>query len=307
MFVSHSEIKSKHQQDDLEFTLKGLLRGSVGMLIAAPNIGKSHLALSIAIEYASSATLLGLAASDTPLKALLISTEDSEGILAERIIKKTTQLGDEIDAELDLNLSYIASSNPLVSQPSSSHSDKVEIENYVQSIAKHCKSESVSLIIVDTVSEAVGALDEVKDDKVIKLAFQKLAREANAAVLLVHHINKSEIRGDADVSMASGAGLSSIMRLTKLMLTMTINKEGKRQLSFLKCNYLNATESKPFVVDFVDSLLVNKSVMQITHGADNEELLIREAVDSIFEGRTMILHVKDDDDGDGDDDFRGYL
>ena len=45
---SLDSLMSSPESQNLSFSLKGLLKGHVGMLIAAPNVGKSHLALCIA-------------------------------------------------------------------------------------------------------------------------------------------------------------------------------------------------------------------------------------------------------------------
>ena len=55
---SLDSLMSSPASQSLSFSLKGLLRGHVGMLIAAPNVGKSHLALCIAMEHASSMSFL---------------------------------------------------------------------------------------------------------------------------------------------------------------------------------------------------------------------------------------------------------
>ena len=60
--LSLDTLMSSSESQNLSFSLKGLLKGHVGMLIAAPNVGKSHLALCIAMEHSSSMSLLGMSA-----------------------------------------------------------------------------------------------------------------------------------------------------------------------------------------------------------------------------------------------------
>ncbi|MGL5336924.1 MAG: hypothetical protein ACRC9R_12475, partial [Enterovibrio sp.] len=56
------------------------------------------------------------------------------------------------------------------------------------------------------------------------------------------------------VTMASGAGLTTLMRLSKLIIGLEQKNEGK-QVNFLKANYLKQEEKKSFNIEFNGELL----------------------------------------------------
>ncbi|WMO25695.1 helicase RepA family protein (plasmid) [Vibrio parahaemolyticus] len=247
---------------EVPFVLKGLVKASVGMLIAAPSAGKSHLALSIAMEHASSATILGLSCSETPKKVLIVSSEDGSAVLRERMTEKVKLFSSDVQTELLNNLFFLTDETPIITPPDAYADEQSATSLYVDNLVQSAIDNDVDLIIVDTVTEAVGSCDEVKHDKHIKAGFQAIARRTGASILLVHHVNKNEIRGEQEVTMASGAGLSSVMRLVKFMITIKAGKNN-RVVQFLKSNYLPQDEEREFEVDFVEGVLSRKGILSL--------------------------------------------
>lgn len=240
---------------EVPFVLKGLIKSSVGMLIAAPSAGKSHLALSIAMEHASSAVLLGLSCADKPQKVLIVSSEDGGAVLRERMSEKLKSFDQNTQKELLNNLLFLTDQTPIIAPPEASLEEKNATKLYVERMIESAVKQAVDLIIIDTVTESVGSCDEVRHDKHIKAGFQSIAKRTGAAVLLVHHVNKNEIRGEQEVTMASGAGLSSVMRLVKFLLALTVDDKKGRQVKYLKSNYLSQGEDKEFSVSFCDGVI----------------------------------------------------
>lgn len=200
--------------------------------------------------------MVGLSVSTKPSKTLIISAEDNKEIVKQRLIEKLNDLPTKVRNSVKSNLLISNSFDSIVASPDDSLQEKAEIDNYVNSLIESIKENEIDLVIVDTVSEIIGNCDEVKNDKLIKKAFQKISRESGASILLIHHVNKMEIRGEAEINMASGAGLTSIMRLSKFIFTITKSKKDGRVLKFLKANYLNQNDKKDIELSFNNSLLV---------------------------------------------------
>ena len=257
---SLDSLMSSSASQNLSFSLKGLLKGHVGMLIAAPNVGKSHLALCIAMEHASSMSLLGMSAAGKPAKTLVLSSEDGVGVIQSRMKEKLTNCTATIKSELKNNLHFLTDIEPIVIPPDSSAQEQAEHKQYLAQL-KQTFSE-FDLVIVDTVTESIGRCEEVKHDRLIKNVFQSLASESGASLLLVHHVNKDEIRGNQEITMASGAGLTSIMRLTKCLFTLKRNKESL-SIKYLKSNYLPENENQEFAVEVRQSLTINPQVFSL--------------------------------------------
>lgn len=262
------ELLSQSENDDLNFTINGLVRGKVGMLIAAPNIGKSHLALCLAIERAANISLVGLSRSDTPRRTLIISSEDDGSVIRGRMRAKLKAFAGNSDV-LSLvgdNILFETSGTPLVVPADSNANDKAENQSYLVELENYIRTNHIDLVIVDTVTESIGVCDEVRDDRRIKDVIQGLASRSNASFLLVHHINKNEIRGEQEITMASGAGLTSIMRLTKCLLTLKLNKNRELELSYLKHNYLSNEELVNIRLEVKNDLTVNPDAFSVTLG-----------------------------------------
>lgn len=246
--------------EDMNFTLKGLLSGHIGMLIAAPNVGKSHLALCIAMEHASSMTLLGMSAASKPAKTLVVSSEDGAGVIQERMKEKLLSCTPSLKNELKSNLHFMTDLEPIVIPPESSQMEQAEHKRYLEQLTETFSQ--FDLVIIDTVTEAIGRCEEVKHDRLIKNVFQTLAMQSGASLLLVHHVNKDEIRGNQEITMASGAGLTSIMRLTKCLFTLKAKKESL-SIKYLKSNYLPSNESHEFAVEIRQDLTINPEVFNL--------------------------------------------
>ncbi|KAA8597735.1 AAA family ATPase [Vibrio sp. 10N.286.52.C3] len=257
---SLDSLMSSTASQNLSFSLKGLLKGHVGMLIAAPNVGKSHLALCIAMEHASSMSLLGMSAIEKPAKTLVISSEDSAGVIQSRMKEKLANCTTSIKSELKNNLHFLTDIEPIVIPPGSSLQEQAEQKQYLEQL-KQTFSE-FNLVIVDTVTESIGRCEEVKHDRLIKNVFQSLASESGASLLLVHHVNKDEIRGNQEITMASGAGLTSIMRLTKCLFTLKKSRESL-SIKYLKSNYLPENENQEFSVEVRQGLTINPHVFSL--------------------------------------------
>ncbi len=260
LMQSLETLISSKAAESMQFSLKGLLKAHVGMLIAAPNVGKSHLALCLAMEHASSMTLLGMTASPEPKKTLVLSSEDGAAVLQERMKKKLEACSSGLKHELKAHLHFMTDVAPMVVPPECSVSEHEEHRAYLDALV--AMFYEFDLVIVDTVTEAIGRCEEVKHDRLIKNAFQELAQRSGASLLLVHHVNKDEIRGNQEITMASGAGLTSIMRLTKCLFTLKSNKEGL-SIKYLKSNYLPMVDSAEFAVEIHQELTINPAVFSL--------------------------------------------
>lgn len=100
------------------------------------------------------------------------------------------------------------------------------------------------MVVIDTLRDAIGSADVVDDDYYIRIALERLANEANVAVLVVHHPTKDVSRGKEIINSVSGSGLSSTLSKSKLHLyldQLIDKKDGTVQetrLRHIKANYV---------------------------------------------------------------------
>lgn len=269
--IEHAKCKPNHPM-----VLLSLKEAHVGMLIAAPDVGKSSLALSIAIEVASGKRIVGLSSQiGTPMKALYISSEDGMDEVSKRMDQyKNVLNGSELN-NLFENLDFVFDPKPIVLANDSNQKEMLEHLKYVDDVIE--KFKTYKLIIIDTVSEIIGDCDEVKHDRKIKNTISTIAKRSGAAILLVHHVNKNDIRGIDNLTMASGAGLSTLIRLVKCSLGLVKSKDGI-QIHFLKRNYLPDEQAKSIkLIKLKNGMLIESAIAENMKLADVDHRKQQEA------------------------------
>ncbi|MGR5269752.1 AAA family ATPase [Vibrio astriarenae] len=252
-----SELKDS-DNSTIPHTLKGLEAGKVGMIVAPPEVGKSHICLCIAIEFASSLNDLGFSASATPSKVLYLSTEDSASAIKTRMEQKLDELSESISNDVVANMHFSNTNEPIVTI--NSMVDCRHFDDLVDTFSKY------SLVIIDTLSESLsGELDEVTHDKLIRTFYRDLAAKSGASILLVHHVNKAETSGEKEITVASGAGATSLMRLCKFLFAVVPPQKKKDDLriKFLKSNYLPQDFPRNFPISWRGNMLISEVDLEV--------------------------------------------
>jgi len=179
---------AKKERPVLDFLFPGFRMGRVGGLVSAGGIGKSMLALELAVAVAcplKEANLLGI---DTPKhgRVLYLSGEDDIEEFQNRLhsIHKVLELsgkGDEIVEYLERNLEII----DLEDSPRDFLDPQV-FEKFSE-WAKGCR-----LIIIDTLSMFHSA-DENSNTEMAKVVarFKLIAKRYGCCLLFLHHTSKS--------------------------------------------------------------------------------------------------------------------
>jgi RecA-family ATPase len=167
---------------ELDFVIPGFLAGTVGCLYAPGGVGKSFLALEMALGVAG-ANLLGLGTHPTG-RTLYIALEDPEIILRRRLHAIGSHLSvaqREVVAE---HLELL----PMLGVPfnllDGRHADRLT-----------ARAEGARLIIVDTLSRAHSG-DESNNGEMAQLllVLERIGANTGASVLFLHHVNKGSGR-----------------------------------------------------------------------------------------------------------------
>ena len=112
-----------------------------------------------------------------------------------------------------------------------------ENTSLIDELIEHAKN--FDLLVIDTMRESMGCLDEVEDDVIAKLLLQRIAKEANCALLLTHHLTKASSRGEEEITSVSGSGYSQTLANSRLQFALHKDKKGKTlKLSHIKGNNL---------------------------------------------------------------------
>lgn len=232
--VNSNEINRAINDRRHEYVLDGLQKGGVGFIIAAPGVGKSHLALSIAYEQALGIDLIGLRTGKSPAKTLIWPSEDQLEGTIDRIDKHKFDFNEDALKVIEDNISIIDETvNLLEPSDNRTYYAKEKSDNIASLITV---AKGFDLLILDTLRSITAGADAVHNDRVIGQMLWRIAKEANVAVLVMHHPTKAVVRGSDPVNSVSGDGLPWTLSRSKYLLFYSINKN-QRQLVGIKCNY----------------------------------------------------------------------
>lgn len=160
-------------------------RPSLNLLVGAPGAKKTWLALDLAVSVASGQDWLGHSTTHIPVGAkhaspMPVLILDQEGGLQ----RTWDRLGRTIRGH------QAAPETPVFFIPPAGYNFANRAE--VDAITARARSLNVGLIIIDALVNVMPGVDEnnVLSMQPIITNLSRLAREANAAVLLIHHTNK---------------------------------------------------------------------------------------------------------------------
>lgn len=199
----------------------GLVPGNVGLMVASTNLGKTTLALNLALSASASREFRPLLnESNTAQRILYIDGEATKAELQSDISKMLEVFTPEQVQSVKKNL-FIICDEELDDEPL----DLVNQSHYdlVKNRALACKPD---LIIVDTLSALMDIEDENDNAKVKKEVMKplkSLAKQTNSAVLLLHHTGKYN-EGFSTNGAYKGRGASAFGALSRLVFSLEKGK-----------------------------------------------------------------------------------
>lgn len=202
----------------LDFVLPGFKRGTVGGLISPGGVGKSYWALSVAVALAAGpeCDLTGLAPAAG--KVLLLSAEDPEDILAQRLQAMQSCL----PAPLALShLDYRSCLGLTVNIMDSHWYAQVALA------AQGCR-----LVILDTLTR-FHSLDEnsAADMQALLAQLERLAKDSGAAVLYLHHTSKASALGGQGNLQQAARGSSVLADNARWVAFLSVMTEQEARLA----------------------------------------------------------------------------
>ncbi|MUJ20368.1 AAA family ATPase [Aliivibrio fischeri] len=243
----------------------GLGLGEVGYVIGPPDIGKSYLSLSLAYEAALGSPFIGISPNNnTSFKVMYAPYEDRVSTVFERMSDQLDNFSEEQVAQLEENLAFYTNDAPIASP----QVRNINATNAVEALIKDVKD--YDLLIIDTIRYAMGAAGEVQDDSQLKMTLNEIARKANVAILINHHLTKNQGKKKGDeVNSTGGSGLSTSQSQSKFHLFINKNEStSKLELVHSKANYIDSSNrinpNAPLTLEFINNLLVSERYS--THG-----------------------------------------
>jgi RecA-family ATPase len=205
----------------------GLGRGQVGLTVAATNVGKTTLALNIALTLASGGTWLPFV--EPYPRGRRVMFLDGENTLAElkpdlhRMMRDWTE--DE-QAAVDDNL--------LILCDEEIDGEALDLSNprHMALVTYKAQDFRPDLIIVDTFSALFNVGNENDNAEMKRRVMgplKLLAKDANAVVWLQHHIGKQSEEARSIVHAYKGRGASNLGCLARTVIVLDIPDKAERQ------------------------------------------------------------------------------
>lgn len=214
----------------------GIRRGNVGLLIAETNVGKTTMALNVALTLAANGTFTPIINEPSGTKRVMYIDSESTRTETQNDITRMVQdwFPDE-RAPLDENLLILCDEE--INGEALNLSDEKHFER-VREIAEEFEP---ALIVVDTLAPLFSLHDENSNAEINKTVMQplkSLAKKSNSAVLLLHHIGKPKgEEGSTRISAYKGRGASNLGCLSRSVIALSYaekNDRNKIVLSMVK-------------------------------------------------------------------------
>lgn len=187
---------STHEPPPLDFVLPGLVKGTVGSIVAPGATGKSWFALQAAALVGAGLDLLGLSQVEQG-GVLLLAKEDPAEVLWARTRALTSRMTAEQLEAWQENVVIL----PCYGKPGDLMEQETSGE--IVKLAEHVGG--VRLILLDTLSKwHSGDENDRRDAARVMREMERIAQALGAAVVFLHHTNKSAaLLGDGDKQQSS--------------------------------------------------------------------------------------------------------
>jgi len=182
----------------VNFLIPGMIRGSVGALVAPGGAGKSIFALQLAVWVTSGADILGMGEAPTDQSVAYLSAEDPLPVLGERLYAIGEVLSDQQKMMVEDNLMVM----PL-------DGIRPNLLSPTWITALHGLAEENDLIILDTLRRFHGC-DENDGSAMARLLgnLELIASRTGCSSLFLHHTSKAALWNQAGDQQQASRGSS---------------------------------------------------------------------------------------------------
>lgn len=205
------------------YVLPSLRPRTVGLIVAQEGVGKSFLALEIGFAKATGYDLTGIGITGPGNGVVYFSKEDPPEIIEERLQALVPFIkSDEVLTRAD-GLEIVS----LYGRPATLASEKSVLnEKLIRQIIK--TGSGKDLLIFDTLRKLHDLEENSSGEmKVLLEIFDRIALETGAAVLLIHHTNKSANLNGQQGDQSSVRGSNAIVGNTRWSLHLeTVKNDG---------------------------------------------------------------------------------
>ncbi len=223
--------------------LFGIRKGNVGMLIAETNVGKTTLALNLALTLAANAKFPPIINERFGgVKVMYIDGESTRAETQKDIARMMRDWSPTERESVDANLMVLCDEEI--------DGESLDLSRHINVVKSRAIDFEPDVIVVDTMAALFGLREENNNAEVKNKVMQPLkdlARESKSAVLLLHHIGKPKgEEGSTQATAYKARGASNLGCLARSVVVLTCpNKSDKERV------VLSIPKSKGYFLDDV--------------------------------------------------------
>ena len=198
-----------------------LLRRNVTLLVAPPGSGKSLLTLQMGLMM-STAMVWGGWKPRKKCKVLIINAEDDTDEMRRRLFAAYGEMQITTLDELRERLAIAQAPETIVIAKADSRTKTVIAQPMVKQLVATVLEHQFDVLVVDPFAETFeGDENSNSELKWAAVLWRKIARDTNAAVMLVHHTRKFGAEAGNMDSARGGGALVGVARIVSTLFAMT--------------------------------------------------------------------------------------
>lgn len=202
--------------------------GGCGLLVAAPKVGKTRIAIEVALGVATGKMPLGLSVKK-PQPVGFLSLEDGEYLFSLRLNDSLNRDRGRFRYHWDGHIRKDLTWEPPISMPLFTAFDQVDLSapedqaRLMETILQY----GLKLVVIDTLSMAIGKSDvsNSKDMYAILKGLKTIAKETKCAIMFIHHTRKRVFeKGESIQEMVLGS--TALHAWSDFILNLVSPEEG---------------------------------------------------------------------------------
>ena len=217
----------------IRWVLPGIVQeAGVGMLVAAPKVGKSRLALEMVLGLATGKQALGINLRGS-VPVGFLSMEDGDRLVADRLNKSLNTEEGRYKYHWDGHIAPDLTWHPPVQLPMFTHFTAADLSSAEdkQRLLETIQRYGLKLVVIDTLGMAIGDnnVSDQKEMNGILKDVRLIARSTDCAILFIHHTRKRVFEKGESVQ-ESILGSTALHAWCEFVLSLASPEEGSDML-----------------------------------------------------------------------------
>jgi len=241
MWPKKINISSAAIFEDEEYIFPGVERGEIAIFAGAGGLGKSFLVQEWAMQMAAGEKMTGIKNFSSPgRKILFVSLEGGEKEIQKRAVAifRAFPVLEKKEKEIQKNL-YMCSRRGMAPLFFAEKENTEKIQEYVEFF------KNFDFVILDPLSRVFCGEETNTNFSILVSWLEKIAIQANVAILLLHHVAKNAVVDRYDDTWVGIRGGSTLITSVRCALTLSLPKKNQNSQEQVKLNFVKLNNTAP--------------------------------------------------------------